>query len=175
MATKTHFPKAGWFAILFVIGCLLGLTQLFAPLHELAHVTTAQNHGVRAQITGWAETSMERLDRPAILSGWIAEVITLSILALVVALVGIKSPWATGGFWYGAAIVHWLRALGSTDFNSTMAQSLAEDGKAYAFSRYSDTLRTTWIWGGIIVLGSIGIIIYFCTRKRKSPKVFPGA
>lgn len=168
MAVKPITPKWVWFIIMCVTGLLVGLTNLSAPLHELAHVTTARNHGIRAEVSGWAETSMESLNRPAILSGWITELIVFSALAFIVAVCAINSPWMTGGFWYGAAVMHWARAFGSSDFTNTLFKSFADEGRALSFSPYRDKLVSSWTWLGIIIFSVVGLVIYLCARKKKA-------
>jgi hypothetical protein len=132
-------------------------------------MTTARNNGVRAEITGWAETSMETLDRPAILSGWVFEVILFSFIAFIVALCGVNSPKLTGGFWFGLAIMHWIRAYGSSDFTNSLFESFQDEGRAGAYSSYRDGLVSWWTWFGIIIFGIVGTVIYFTARNKKSP------
>ena len=167
MAVKANSPKWAWFVAFFVIGCVLGCTQLFAPLHEAAHVSVAQSHGVRAYVSGWAETQMDSLNRPAILAGWTAEVVSFGALAFFVVMVGFNSPWITGGFWYALSFVHWLRAFGSSDFNSTLAKSF---GDARAFELYHVGLMNRWALWGIIGYAVLGIVILLSVRKKSPVK-----
>ena len=169
MAVKTDFPKRAFFVVFFILGAVIGCTQLFAPIHELAHVYVAQNNGVaQASVTGWASASMSRLDRPAILSGWTMQVILFSIMAIILAIVSPKSTWTTGGFWYGAAVVHWIRAYGSTDFNSALLQSFTDQGTPEYYTSYRSGLVSSWSIMGIVIFLIVGLVI-LARIKGKAP------
>ena len=163
MAVKPITPKRTYFVVFLIIGCALGCTQLFAPIHELMHVFVATNNGIQAQITGWASTSMSALNRPAIISGWTVQVVLFSFLALILAL---NSPkLMTGGFWYGLAIVHWLRAFGSSDFTDTLYRSFSTMGLSGLYPEYRTGLVTIWTIMGIAVFLFLGAVIYKGIRK----------
>jgi hypothetical protein len=165
--SQTQFPKSGYFWVFLFIGIGLGCTQLFAPLHEAAHVTVALNNGVtRASITGWASSEMSTLDRPAILSGWIVEVIVLSFLAFMAALINSpKCRWVTGGMWYGAAIVHWARSFGSSDFTDTLYRSFSNQGAAQYYPQYRNGLVMGWSFMGIVIFLFVGLVIMAGMKK----------
>jgi len=127
------------------------------------HVFVATNNGVQAEITGWASTSMSTLDRPAIISGWTVQVVLFSFLALILAL---NSPkWTTGGFWYGLAIVHWIRAFGSSDFTDTLYRSFSNMGLSGLYPEYRTGLVTIWTIMGIAVFLFLSVVIYRGIRK----------
>lgn len=163
--TKANSPKRVYFVVFLIIGCALGCTQLFAPIHELMHVFVATNNGVRAQVTGWASTSMSTLNRPAIVSGWAIQVILFSIMAIILATVSPRSKWATGSFWFGAAVVHWIRAFNSSDFNDTLYRSFSVQGLESYYPAYRNGLVSIWTITGIAVFLSLAIVIYRGMRK----------
>jgi hypothetical protein len=166
MAVKPITPKRTYFVVFLIIGCALGCTQLFAPIHELMHAFVATNNGIRAEVTGWASTSMSTLNRPAIISGWTVQVVLFSFLALILAL---NSPrWTTGGFWYGLAIVHWIRAFGSTDFNVTLYQSFSNQGLGSYYPGYRSGLVSIWAITGIAVFLFVGAVIYKGMKKARA-------
>lgn len=173
MAVKANSPKWTFFVIFFVLGCILGCTQLFAPLHEMAHVSVARNHGVYAYVSGWAHTNMAILDRPAILAGWISQVITFGALALIFAMLGSSSIRMSGAFWYAVSMVHWIRAFGSSDFTTTLARSF--DGNMLAFYQYHAVLMKQWMIWGVLVYGMMGVFILMLTAAKRNPEVSPGA
>jgi hypothetical protein len=165
MAVKPITPKRTYFIVFLIIGCALGCTQLFAPIHELMHAFVATNNGIRAEVTGWSSTYMSTLNRPAIISGWAIQVVLFSFLALILAL---NSPrWTTGGFWYGLAIVHWIRAFGSSDFTNTLFSSFSNSGLSAYYPAYRTGLVTWWSIFGIMVFLFLGAVIY--KRIRKAP------
>lgn len=181
MAVKRHFPKLGFLIIFFTIGCLLGTTQIFAPIHEMAHAKIANDHGVaQVAITGWDEMKMNPLSRPAILAGWTMQVILLSVCAFFAALMGIspKRRWITGGLWAGAALVHWIRALSSSDFAETLMASFTQQfpydpsTATRYYQIYHDKLVDTWGWFGFILFSVLGLTMLFCMIPKKA--VSPG-
>jgi hypothetical protein len=175
MAVKKHFPKAAWFTIWLVLGLLVGMTQLFAPLHEIAHATVANNNGVEGEVTGWAEMNMVPLDRPALLAGYVTEVFLLSVFSVISALIGIspKRRWITGGFWVGAAFLHWIRAFDSTDFIDRLKEyfqgQFPNDAKKAAsyYEVYRAGLIHEWRVLGVWVFIIVGSIIMVCMLVGK--------
>ena len=171
MGMKPNSPKRTYFVVFLIIGCALGCTQLFAPIHEMMHVYVATNNGSQAYVTGWASTSMNPLDRPAIISGWAIQVILFSLMAIFMATISPKSKWATGGFWLGAAVVHWIRAYGSSDFNDTLYRSFANQGLGNFYQAYRSGLFTIWSIMGIALLLVVCIFVF---KGIKGIKKAPG-
>jgi hypothetical protein len=171
-----RFPRAGWLFIWLSLGLAVGMTNLFAPIHELAHATVANNNGVRtAYVTGWADMRMDPLDRPALLAGWVSEVFLFSVAAIILALSGIspKRRWMTGGFWAGAALVHWIRAFNSSDFTDQIryyfnSQFPNDPVSATAYyNAYREGLVDTWSMFGFWTFAVVGLTVLLCLLPRK--------
>lgn len=185
MEVKKRAPKGAWFFIFLVIGLLVGMTQFLAPLHEIAHATVANNNGIAdTAITGWDTMRMRPFDRPALLAGWISQVLFCATVAVILAMIGRypKTGWMTGGFWLGAAFTHWVRAFGSSDFHNRIreyyqAQFPNNPVQALAYyNAYRYGLEDAWWRFGIWVFIITGLIVILCaTIKKKNPGLARGS
>jgi hypothetical protein len=121
---------------------------------------------------------MNPFDRPALLAGWISQVLFCSVASVIVAMIGRypKNHWMTGGFWMGAAFTHWARALGSSDFIDRFREYFKiqfpnDPAQALAhYNAYRAGLEDAWWRFGVWTFLIVGIIVLLCAMiKRKSP------
>ena len=152
-----------WFLILLVVGALVSLTNLFAPIHEFGHWITAQHAGQRSVWKGWALTSQAASLKQALAGYWI-EVVIFVVAGHIVAAFGGKKRWWLCGFLFGHAAMAMLLAFGSYDFNTYVylyaqhVRSSSEELKA--------AVRSRWILLSTVVILINWPIVYFCYWKR---------
>ena len=110
--------KAVAFWLLLIFGATMGLTNLFAPVHEFGHYAYATLNGQDAEIIAWGETKVEP-NIGQVFAGWNFEFLVFALLAIIVGWAGQYSSgkYFTGSFFLGYALVTWFRAYGSYDFN----------------------------------------------------------
>jgi hypothetical protein len=164
----TRMARWAWLIIFVAIGLLIGMTNLFAPFHEFAHVATAARDGVEASVTGWNSSRLHGADFKALIAGWRWELILAFVIAIVFSFIGRRSNkgyWITGGAGLGYAIATWLRAFSSSDFNDTMyamVNDLVKDKSQLPqlWDELHNIVMGRWgWWGGISLLVLIGILI----------------
>jgi hypothetical protein len=172
--------KNRWqFAIIFcVFGMLIGTTNLFAPLHEAAHVMSAAKDGISAEVTGWASSTIHGVDFKAMMAGWKWELIWSLVIALILSFIGRKSKaaWFTGGGALGYGIVTWIRAFNSVDFNDGMRSmvnnSLIDKTMLnQVWEEVHHSINTNWAVMGVISLTiCISVVIFNSLKEGKSVK-----
>jgi hypothetical protein len=176
---KNEMPKWGWLLLLGAVGVMIGLTNLFAPFHEFAHVASAARDGTNAQITGWNTSTISGVNFKALMAGWTWELIGASLLGITLSFFGRyypKTVFLTGGFFAGYALTTWLRAFTSYDFNGGMYLMVSryvndESLMPQVWAEVHRGINTRWAWmGAIFLIVAISII----TRNvivRKGSKV----
>lgn len=169
----------GWLVLFGAVGMVIGLTNLFAPFHEFAHVASAARDGVNAQVTGWGTATIQGVDFKAMMAGWTWEFIWSVILAVILSFIGRHYPktvFMTGAFFAGYALTTWLRAFSSYDFNQgmyLMVQRYVNDEilMPQIWDRVHSGINTWWAWTGVISLLIAGSIITRNVIAQKRGKV----
>jgi hypothetical protein len=166
VAKQVEMKRIHWFIIFLALGIVLGTTNLFAPLHEMAHVASAARQGIDAEVTGWSTSQINSFSPTAILAGWTWEVVWALILATILCFVGRHYPklvWVTGAACLGYAFITWIRAFSSDDFNSVLMGAIAGqlDDKSdlpQLWQQVHDGLSTRWALIGGAFLMTVSII-----------------
>lgn len=128
-----------------LIGLFVGLTSLFSPLHELFHKNVSLDQGIEAEIVSPTMTMVDRMTLRTLIAGYTGEQWTMIWLCPILALVGRKWKWITGGFPLGYQMGNFFYARNSYDFNDGLTlyvsklhfpKSISMDYAQEMFSKY---------------------------------------
>jgi hypothetical protein len=63
-------------------------------------------------------------------------------------------------------MVHWIRAYGSTDFNSALLQSFTDQGTPEYYTSYKAGLVSSWSIMGIVICLVVGLVILARVKEK---------
>jgi hypothetical protein len=167
--------RSAWFFCFLILGIGVGTTNLFAPLHEYYHAGVASNRGISATVTSWSTTELKELDPVVLVAGWTSELWWAVLIAVVACGIGRITPklkWLTGGAAIGYAGATFVRAFGSTDFNSLMYKYVSLNVEAdllpQAWAAIHGDIETRWaIVGSALISIALFFIILSLVKKPK--------
>ena len=105
-----------WFWVLLIFGMGIGMTNLFAPVHELGHYILAVRSNQDIKIVGWAMSRGEPNVSQSI-AGYLFEYLTAAFLALGLGWAGhyVGGKCFIGSFPFGYSLMTWFTAYSSYD------------------------------------------------------------
>lgn len=133
-----------------LVGLSIGLTDLFAPLHELFHLDASLSQGIGAQIVSRNMTMVDRMTLRTLIAGYSGEQWMMIWLCPILVLIGRKWGWITGGFPLGYQMGNFFYARDSYDFGDGLAlyvqklhfpKGISTD---YAYQVFSQYLLDWW-------------------------------
>ena len=171
--TISQNPRGTYFLIFGVLGLGIGLTNLFAPLHEFFHVMASDGP---SSFAGWSSSNVDIRDFGAMVTaGWYGELIAFALFTIVAIRAGKRFPIFTGGFPIGYMATTWARGFGSYDFTTSLVTHVnsytqySQILRDRAIESYSARVLITWAALGIVFIGA-GLALAWWNIKRKRPR-----
>lgn len=157
-----------------IVGCVIGMTNMLAPIHETCHVLSAWSEGTGARITGWSSAELDRPNEHALRAGWFGEMWVFGGLAVLFALWGRgRFPHFTGGFPVGYMLSTWVRGYGSDDFTKGLqgfidsGHGLSDGAAASVYEAASKSLTGAWTsLCAVLFLAAVSIVLMGLFKKK---------
>lgn len=148
--------RYGYFTIFFIIGIIIGCTNLLAGIiHEPFHVKEAIESGGNADTVEWNVTRVSRYTPNQAVIGWHMEMWIMLLIYIICSLTGMAKPaprFPTGGFALGYMHPTYIRAMNSSDF--ALPQKFQDSVSPLVYESITQSIVIRWsiFWGFFLLV-----------------------